>query len=243
MISEQTTFLVVDTETTGFDPSRDRVCEVGALWIDIHGNILDRYESLVAPGIPIPAVSSAVHHIIDADVVGAPALDACYAAIAARAPYDVLVGHNLVDFDIKFVPKLLGGRPMLDTLRLAQRTWPDLESHKNFFLGYFHGLVTGGRGERMAHSALADCFVTGKIMVKLLEDIRNRAKDPDSVSISGLAEWQMKPRMLSKIRFGKHAGTKFAELPRDYLMWLRDKSDMCKSDPDLDHTVRAVLSR
>lgn len=241
MIPAHTTFLVVDTETTGFNPATDRVVEVGAVWVDLHGNILDTYESLVAPGRDIPAEASAVHHIIASDLEGAPSLEDCYGAIAARHPYDVLVGHNLVDFDSQFIPRLVGGRPMLDTLRLAQRVWPDFDSHKNFFLGYHLGLITGKRSERMAHSALADCLVTARILRRILECIEEKAKDPESISVSGLAEWQMKPRILRKVRFGKHAGTPWAEVPRDYLQWIVQKSGM--TDPDILHTCKVHLGR
>jgi exodeoxyribonuclease X len=237
MIPSSTTYLVVDVETTGFDPATDKVVEIGALWLDSAGIVLDRYESLVNPGREIPPESSAVHHILDEDVIGSPPLDDCLAGIHSRAPYDVLVGHNFVDFDSKFVEPLVTV-PMLDTMRLAQRLWPDLGSHKNMSLAYGLKLVGGPRASRMAHSALFDCVATGRILMALLGDLEAKGKEPD---IAKLGAWQMMPRLLRKVGFGKHAGTLWKDVPMDYLQWIVNKSGM--TDPDILHTARTILGK
>ncbi len=73
--------IALDTETTGLDVATARVVEIGA--IRLWGNAqkaastpqpsADIFEKLVAPGVPIPPVTTAVHGITDADVAMAPA--------------------------------------------------------------------------------------------------------------------------------------------------------------------------
>jgi DNA polymerase-3 subunit epsilon len=57
----------IDTETTGRDPSNDRLVEVGIV-LGLKGEIIRRESWLINPGRPIPPEVSAVHGIKDADV-------------------------------------------------------------------------------------------------------------------------------------------------------------------------------
>src|SRR2546430_1262470 len=58
--------IVLDVETTGTDPSRDRIVEVGfqlyESWFPGDG-LKKEWRSLVNPGVPIPEASVKVHHI------------------------------------------------------------------------------------------------------------------------------------------------------------------------------------
>jgi DNA polymerase III epsilon subunit-like protein len=60
-------------ETTGLDPEQDGVCEIAYVTVsDATGQWQvtgDMGEQLVNPWKPIPPAGSAIHHIIDADVV------------------------------------------------------------------------------------------------------------------------------------------------------------------------------
>jgi DNA polymerase-3 subunit epsilon len=61
----------IDTETTGRDAAADRLIEVGVV-LGLHGEVVDRKSWLIHPGRPIPAATTAVHGIKDADVEGKP---------------------------------------------------------------------------------------------------------------------------------------------------------------------------
>jgi DNA polymerase III subunit epsilon len=61
----------LDVETTGMDPTRDRLVEVGVV-IGRGAAIVTRHSWLIHPGRTIPAESIAIHHITDADVAGKP---------------------------------------------------------------------------------------------------------------------------------------------------------------------------
>jgi DNA polymerase III epsilon subunit-like protein len=64
-------YVAIDLETTGLDPKRDAILEVGAVKFDDHQE-LGRFGSLVNPGRPIPFQISQLTGINDRDIVDAP---------------------------------------------------------------------------------------------------------------------------------------------------------------------------
>lgn len=58
---------VLDTETTGTDPQKDRIVEIAFEQWDASG-MTKEWRSLANPGVPIPASATKVHHITDAMV-------------------------------------------------------------------------------------------------------------------------------------------------------------------------------
>ena len=93
---------VIDTETTGRDPSRgDRVIEIGIVYFD-RGEVSARHSLLVDPGIPIPADSTAVHGITDAHVKGKPRFDAIVREVIGLLAGRIPVAYN-AGFDRGFV--------------------------------------------------------------------------------------------------------------------------------------------
>jgi DNA polymerase-3 subunit epsilon len=68
---QDTVIAFVDTETTGRDPERDRLVEVGIV-LGASGHIRERKSWLIHPGMPIPKESSDVHGIKDEDVADKP---------------------------------------------------------------------------------------------------------------------------------------------------------------------------
>ena len=60
---------VFDLEATGTDPLNDRIVDVCVLRHDLDGKET-LLSSLVDPGVPIPAESTAIHRITDAMVRG-----------------------------------------------------------------------------------------------------------------------------------------------------------------------------
>ena len=68
------TVRVIDIETTGTDPETDAIIEIASVDVLADGTIANQRSTLVRPGIPVPPESSAVHHLIDEDLAGAPPL-------------------------------------------------------------------------------------------------------------------------------------------------------------------------
>jgi DNA polymerase-3 subunit epsilon len=131
----------LDTETTGRDAAVDRIIEVGIV-IGVGGQVVERKSWLINPGIPIPAESTAVHHIKDEDVVGKPSFKEVAAEIAAALNGRIPAAYNaqfdraflLAEFDrggIRFAeppPGLRREIEWLDPLILARELYKDAES-------------------------------------------------------------------------------------------------------------------
>ena len=60
-----------DLETTGTNITQDRIIEIAVIKMMPGGEMVRRH-SLVNPGIPIPAASTAIHGISDEDVKDKP---------------------------------------------------------------------------------------------------------------------------------------------------------------------------
>jgi DNA polymerase-3 subunit epsilon len=86
-------FAVLDTETTGLDPRHDRICEIALVRLRGDGTVLDTYDTLVDPGMPID--NADFHGIVDADVRGAPLFPMIAPDLLDRMSGAILVAHNL----------------------------------------------------------------------------------------------------------------------------------------------------
>lgn len=64
-------FIAIDFETTGHSPYSDRIIEVGAVIFE-NGTIVNRFESLINPGMSIPVAVQRVNHISNDMVKDAP---------------------------------------------------------------------------------------------------------------------------------------------------------------------------
>jgi DNA polymerase III epsilon subunit family exonuclease len=159
--------LVVDTETTGFDPAAHELLEVATVSVR-EGALGDLWSTLLRPERPIPPDASAVHGISDAMVAAAPARDQVAAELRRRCDRVPLVFHHAA-FDLPFLAALLrrAGQPPLynpvvDTLGLARglsgtggsRTLGALAEHL-------------GLPPEPQHRALGDACTTARLFVAL----------------------------------------------------------------------------
>jgi superfamily I DNA/RNA helicase len=122
-------FTAVDLETTGSDGTIARVVEIAAVRVR-DGTIVETFESLVNPGIPIPAGASEVHNIHDSDVESALPFDAVWNKFTMFCGDDIVVAHNGYDFDFVVMRRMCdecGKKFALctyDTLPLARDLFP-----------------------------------------------------------------------------------------------------------------------
>ena len=122
----ETTFLVVDLETTGGSAQSCEITEIGAVKVR-GGEVLGEFQTLVNPGAAIPPFIAVLTGITDAMVAGSPRLDQALPAFLEFSRGSVLVAHN-APFDLGFLKAgcaRLGtawpGNDSVDTARLARR--------------------------------------------------------------------------------------------------------------------------
>lgn len=128
-------FVVLDTETTGLEPERDELVQIGAVRM-VNGRPVagEAMETLVNPGRSIPPQSSRVHGITDEQVADAPGVAEAVARLHDFARDAVLVAHN-APFDLAFLKRReaeIGARfdhPVLDTVLLSAVLFGPHEAH------------------------------------------------------------------------------------------------------------------
>ena len=102
-----TTFVVVDLETTGGSPSTDTITEVGAVKLR-GGEVLGTFQTLVDPGRAIPPTITVLTGITQAMVAKAPRIETVLPSLLEFMGDAVVGGHN-VRFDVGFLQAALGG--------------------------------------------------------------------------------------------------------------------------------------
>lgn len=95
-------YVLYDLETTGTSSKYDEVVEISAVKVK-NGVVTEEFSQLVNPGRPIPSAASAVNHITDDMVAFAPMFDSVLQQFLAFIGDDVLAGHNINRFDMKFL--------------------------------------------------------------------------------------------------------------------------------------------
>lgn len=123
---------VLDVETTGYDPSRDRLVEVAAA-IMRGPEIVDRYSTLVDPLVPVPVEITKLTGITDDMVAGAPSAEAAVSALVDFIGDRDIVAHN-AGFDRAFIERTIGAGRLrgnwLDSLVFVRIGLPRLRSHR-----------------------------------------------------------------------------------------------------------------
>jgi DNA polymerase III subunit epsilon len=170
--------VVVDTETTGTRPGIDRVVQLGAVRFE-RGQIVDKMETLVNPGIPIPAEATAIHGITDEMVASAPTIEQAMSTLT-RFPEvalgwdqrtDVSIPTQLAAYNSEFDREMLPpfGHdprwPWLDPLvivRDVDRYVRGKGRHQLATACVRHGIELDG-----AHGALVDARAVGELLYKL----------------------------------------------------------------------------
>jgi len=158
-------FAFVDVETTGISPATARVVEVAAQVVEA-GNVVSTFESLVDPGIPIPAFATSIHGIDDAMVCNSPTLEDITDRLIEQCDGAVIVAHN-ASFDRRFLP-FLAGQPHACSLRLAVRVVPEAPNHRNQTLRSFFAVRDPELRGRRPHRALSDVVVTRHVFFHCL---------------------------------------------------------------------------
>lgn len=163
-------FVVVDVETTGWQPGKARITEIAAVRIR-GGTVREVFSSLVNPGCPIPEPVVALTGITDEAVAGAPPIAEVLPGFLTFACGAVLTAHN-APFDVGFLSAACESCgvawpdfPVLDTVAVARVTLsPDeVADCKLATLAEHFAVAVTPR-----HRALADALATADVLQGLL---------------------------------------------------------------------------
>ena len=146
---EGNTFVVFDTETTGFNPGLgDSLIEIGGVKVK-NGEVIDRFDELINPGHHIDEAITRVTNISDDDVKDADNEENVTRRFKEWIGSLPLVAHN-AKFDKNMIDMAyqkynLGKleNPIIDTLMLSRVINRDLKKHNLAALGKFYGIDTG----------------------------------------------------------------------------------------------------
>lgn len=164
---DQIPFTVVDVETTGLTRD-DRIVEIACVKI-VNFQEVERFQSLVNPGMSINPAASEVSGIQDQDVLQAPIFAEIADQFDAITANSVFVAHN-APFDLSFISRenKRWQRPpfkeaVLDTLKMARNTLV-LPRYSLKFLQETLALE-----QAPTHRAMADVETTALLLRTLIE--------------------------------------------------------------------------
>lgn len=178
---------ILDTETTGTNQASDKIIELGIVIVEYSPEsgqvyrVLETFDELEYPGMPIPPESTKVHGITDQMVEGKRINDDAVAALMADV--SLVIAHNAF-FDRGFVESRL---PLFKqkswACSYAQIPWRDegMGSSSLEFLAYRCGFHYAG------HRASVDCHALLEVLqsdlpvsgVKVMKTLLEKARIPE----------------------------------------------------------------
>jgi len=162
--------LILDTETTGLGTDAE-IVEIGI--IDDQGGIV--FESLIRPRTPIPAATTTIHGITNADVAQAPTWAEVHDRVA-RVIEDRDVGIYNASYDVRLLRQTAG---LYDLEMPEYRPWCAMLEYAKYW-GEWDGARESWKWQRLsnaarqmgitlpadsqAHRAIYDCRMTLAVM-------------------------------------------------------------------------------
>ncbi len=162
------TFVCIDLETTGLQPKKDRIIEIGAIRVD-EGVVTGEWESLVNPERKLEERVVELTGIRDEQLVGAKRISEVLPDLLAFLGDRPLLGHS-VHFDFAFLKRAAAGEKLaferqgIDTLKIARKYLKELESRSLSALCAYYEIP------HKAHRALDDARATTILYRKLAEE-------------------------------------------------------------------------
>ncbi|MCW5699640.1 MAG: DNA polymerase III subunit epsilon [Rhodospirillales bacterium] len=164
--------VVLDTETTGFNPDEgDRIVEIGCVELINHIPTGRTYQQYVNPERSMPPGAFAVHGLSDAFLADKPIFALVVEEFLAFIQDSQLVIHN-ASFDLKFLNaelKRLQRKPIawkraVDTVEVARKKFPGAPANLDALCRRFEIDLS----DRELHGALKDSHLLAAVYLELL---------------------------------------------------------------------------
>ncbi|MFZ0531903.1 MAG: helicase C-terminal domain-containing protein [Anaerolineales bacterium] len=155
IIPRMDSIVALDIETTGLDPQKDAIIEIGT--VKFNGNRIEgEWSSLINPGRKIPPFITQLTGITDHMVLEAPSIQNVLTDLRQFVGDFSILGHN-VGFDLSFLRKygLFRGNDILDTYEIASVLLPSAGRYNLGALGQTLNIPLPA-----SHRALDDARVT-----------------------------------------------------------------------------------
>ncbi len=159
-------YVAIDVETTGLDPKRERIIEIGAVKV-MDDQIIEEFQSLINPQRVLSEHIIQLTNIQDHMLIDAPIFENIVEDLEHFLGDFPILGHNVL-FDYKFLKygMINQGKTFeksgLDTWRLCQKTMPK-EEKKNLN----DACTYWGIRRKAAHRALEDARDSHYLFQKL----------------------------------------------------------------------------
>ena len=169
LYSLPTSFVAVDTETTGLDFDLCNIIEIGAVKVN-DGQIVDSFKTLIKVDEKLPPFIVHLTGITDEMLADAPSLNEVMTDFDAFVGDSILLAHN-ASFDMNFLYTAYEralGKPLrndyVDTLRVARRALPQLQHRTLPDLCEAFEVVNEGE-----HRAYSDALATVQCYLRMRE--------------------------------------------------------------------------
>lgn len=158
-------YVVIDFETTGFNPYNDKIIQVAAVKYRNH-ELVDQFVSYVNPERPIPIRITSLTGITNYRVSDAPTIAEILPLFLAFLDTNIIVAHN-ASFDMRFLKSNVNmlGLPepknkVIDTVFLAKKYMKHAPNHKLETLKRMLGIRLS------SHNAFDDCITCAAVYQK-----------------------------------------------------------------------------
>jgi DNA polymerase-3 subunit epsilon len=219
--------IVLDTETTGLDPSDGhRVIEIGCVELEDHVPTGATFQRYLNPERLVPVESQRVHGITDAFLTDKERFAAIAADLVEFLGDAPLVIHN-ASFDLKFLNSEFArtGHPpiplsrAIDTIEIAKAKFPGARYSLDELCRRFAIDLSG----RQKHGALLDAELTARVYLELVGGRQTRlmlspteiASEIVQISLTARARPNALPPRVSPGESDAHAAFVTGELGSD----------------------------
>lgn len=158
-------YVSIDLETTGLNPKRDKIIEIGAVKV-IDGVKKESFSTFVNPARKMDRTIIDLTGIRDEDLADAPYIDSILPELMEFLEDLPLLGHSIL-FDYSFIKKAAVDNKLsfeksgIDTLKIARKFLADLEHRNLDYLCNYYEIPHN------AHRALADAVATEELYRRL----------------------------------------------------------------------------